>query len=501
MSLLCFDAATEIKSYTVLAVLALFTVATMFLSVFYFVKFKNAQSGGAFNYFIAFLIAGFALRVIAGLLVIGHRRDLYEVLYPAIEEEPYAVYPVAYYLLKLFTFPFTLAGTSTDSVIFNLFLKMPFILADLASAVLLYLLSKKYFNDKIGVVAAALVCLCPVFIFISAMWGSVLCLLAPVLLAAIYFMLGKKHVPALCFFALAPLVAKEALFILPVVLVYYIYVWIKGIAAYKKGEGGNDADLWLIPALLAGTVVAQYAVSIPYFAAIGNFSFANWFYKLFVSPFADVEYYAVNTLGIYGLIGSNVSAFDNAFPAVIMAIGFALVVALFTFFAYRYRANRAVIVLLIPYSIMLISTFLLGNSLLSILPTLVTLLAAFLILKDVRILRTFMVTGILILVTACIIFALANYYNTTEMLYFRGYSAEEYTGVTWLFKEYQPIIQVLSALQIINFVYMTSYVIDIAFAGETVPLLGTSEPTFGTTVKVLFTNEKHEKGAKDAGKD
>ena len=130
-----------------------------------------------------------------------------------------------------------MAGLDQNSVLMQLIIKLPLIIGDIATALLLYEAGKKYLNEYVGTILAALIMLCPVFIFASSVWSSVYSLLTPIGLGSFYALVNKKHSIALTLYGFAMLLTREASYLFPLYLVYFGYIWAKSLVNLSKKEG------------------------------------------------------------------------------------------------------------------------------------------------------------------------------------------------------------------------------------------------------------------------
>ena len=119
------------------------------------------------------------------------------------------------------------------------------------------------------------------------------------------------------------------------------------------------------------------------------------------------------------------------------------------------------------YVLLTINVYYVGLTAISILPTLALLLFAYLIIKDKRILKTFTVCAVSMMIVALAVFTVAGYFNTEPLSFFKSSS---YTGQTYLTGDYSIPLITASVFQVLNHLYMSFYIFDIAY-GKHVQLL------------------------------
>lgn len=489
--------ASSVVNYTqgvVLSILfGLLTLLSIFFAIFYIVRFggesKDDSEGISLGkkvysikkVMLIILLVGIVVRIVCGLLVIGHRREFAENIYYTLRyvskydetDTNKILYPLTYYVMQIFAGIWINAGVSTDAVLLNFSIKIPFIIADVITAILLLKTAKQYFNQKVALVFFALVMLCPLFVFVSVVWGSVITLIAPPILLAINLLLSKKHAFSIIAFVVATLLAKEAVILIPVLLVYFGYVWVKSIRAVssKKFDKEDKLNSWTIPLVTAFCVGFGYLLCLAYTSQFNMYSFAEVINEFYIRPFTNVFYYGENVANIYVLFGKSETVPNmwiptefNATLMFVLFIALIIVIASAIFFA---KKNRATIVLVMAYVLLTINVYYVGLTAISILPTLALLLFAYLIIKDKRILKTFTVCAVSMMIVALAVFTVAGYFNTEPLSFFKSSS---YTGQTYLTGDYSIPLITASVFQVLNHLYMSFYIFDITY-GKHVQLL------------------------------
>ena len=113
--------------------------------------------------------------------------------------------------------------------------KIPGVLADIGVGALLFVIGCRFFDERVGLVAAAVYLLNPGVIFDSAVWGQVDSVGTLVLLAGLYLLSRGWTEAAAAVAVLAMLVKFQYAFLIPIVLV----------VGLKRHLGGRSADPWL----------------------------------------------------------------------------------------------------------------------------------------------------------------------------------------------------------------------------------------------------------------
>lgn len=146
-----------------------------------------------------------------------------------------------------------------QSVPLTILLKLPMLVADLATIALIYAVARRVRSERLALVAAAAYAFAPAVLFDGALWGQTDGLTLLFILLALLAALRQRGAWAGVFFALAVLLKPQPLAFAPLPLVY-LYRW----------AGPRQAVRWLAAA--SATVVVVY---LPYLlhpvAQIGQF--------------------------------------------------------------------------------------------------------------------------------------------------------------------------------------------------------------------------------------
>ena len=499
-----FFAITGITNSTLDIILGvLFVLTTLIIlgcSIFYIIKHANKEKGVDLKKtLLIVLVLAFLIRVLFSLVVIGHRRELFETIYATLKDPDYyldpteppstRLYPLTYYLISFFASPFLSNDASYDNVIANLFIKMPFILADIVTAYLVYRIGKKYSNEYVAVALCAIVAFCPIFFFASSLWGSIICLLLPVFLGVFLCIVDKKFVLAILFSSIALIIAKEGMIIFPVVLAYFVVVWIKNLIDVINKKTNDTKNLFIIPITAIVSAALIYLVSIPYTGPITGTSFADFVELFFVYPIRDNWFFGTNALSIYSIFGFNTTDVKTVLDQYSIALIFALFIAVITGCAYAVKRNRALIAVFACFGVYTICTYFVGFTALSILPVLPLLLLSYALTKDKRFIISFSITAVILIVLVSTIYVNAGYYNTLPIDDF-AYS-DIYTGSTWLEDGASKVILIgLSVVSVINHIFLTLTTFDIAINNRILKFSSVEKPTFKYVFKQIFTNKE-----------
>lgn len=222
--------------------LFIFSILFMLLSTFFYythfikqqsIQYNQKQIPAEFSdwkfYFILILITAFLIRIF--LSTCFYERDVttfmswlntltYDGLH-SFYQTYHCVYPPLYaYFLWILGHILQIFGiTLTEVTVYSLIImKLPAILFDLFTGVLLFFYTKNYFSIKQGLVIFLLYIMNPAIIINSTFWGQVDSLYTFMILLMCYYIMKKKLKQSYFAFALALLLKYQALIFAPVLL-------------------------------------------------------------------------------------------------------------------------------------------------------------------------------------------------------------------------------------------------------------------------------------------
>ncbi|GAC1467226.1 MAG: hypothetical protein PVSMB11_02780 [Desulfuromonadaceae bacterium] len=205
----------------------------------------------------------------------------------------FADYPPGYlYILWLVGKLRLVLGIGFDTPAFLVLLKLPAILADIATAGLLYRLSRRYWSGISSLILAALYAFNPAVILDSAVWGQVDSVLTlPILLGVI--LLESSPAGAGACFATALLIKPQALIFAPLPILWF------GIRFLRR-ERHATADLLMF----GGTAIAIFCLVILPFAVNES---PGWIISKYGSTLASYPYATLNAFNLFALTGGNLA--------------------------------------------------------------------------------------------------------------------------------------------------------------------------------------------------
>jgi len=211
----------------------------------------------------------------------------------------FADYPPGYiYLLWLVGKLRLMLGVNFDTPAFLALLKLPAILADIATAGLLFRLACHSWGARTSLALTALYAFNPAVILDSAVWGQVDSVLTlPILLGVV--LLETSPAGAGASFAAALLIKPQALIFAPLPILWFAN-------RLLRRERHAAADLFLF----SGTAIAIFCLAILPFALHES---PGWIISKYGSTLASYPYATLNAFNLFALTGGNIAPVDQRF--------------------------------------------------------------------------------------------------------------------------------------------------------------------------------------------
>ncbi len=455
------------------------------------------------------LVIGLILRLIFVFAVKGNRTQTqtFTTLFEHLEAKGFgkdyykaqglAVFPLTYYIYAAMGAFFNLFGLTADSAAAALFVKLPLIAADLVTAFLLYKTAKKYMGSAAATVVAGFICVCPLFVFASGVWGTVYSLLAMFLALTLYFLADKNFIATVGCYAAALLVHQSAVYLFPAIAIFVLYNFVKACMAVHAAENVSGGAVWrdpamrpviTVPASIAVFALLSYLVSLP--LMIGSFGagYFTFFYRLYLRPLASFTSFGHNSLGIFNLFMRNGKELNARFPSVVFTVLFAVIVTAIVLLVYLSKKNRANLVFLCAYVLLTLATYFVGFDEFSLLSAIVLFLLSFVLIRDKRILAVLALLTLPVIVNASAVMASADYYNND--IAYRFTEAAEYTGSELLRGGAAAVTVVCSAIAVLVHLFATVVLLDISMSNKRKVLPYAENATFAQAMKAFVARVK-----------
>ena len=381
-----------------------------------------------------------------------------------------SVAPLTAYLYTLFAGWGIAAGATMDSIAMQFFVRLPFMLADVALVCVIYYLARKYSNRYVALALCGMYFINPLSFIVSSMWGSEMILLALALVVLSAFVLSKNMFGICLTAAAACLVSSYAVFIVPVVGVYVVYTAVKSVVNIVKAKPSFDSvmrdqayyNVFYAPLCLLLGFSVMYLVSLPAYFADGVVSFGSVMNQLFVQPFtvdsSALSRFTENGLGIYTVITNNFESVGPQFKTLVFAVLFVVISAVFTVVFWLMKRNRSNLILISSFMAFTVAVYMMGSDEWSLLPALVLMIPAFAATKDKRIFKVFAPVSLFVVINAMLSLFGGGMLSGTLV------TGVTVTNLKQLGGAYNAFSILLSVLTVLLHIYYAVVVLDIAVA-------------------------------------
>lgn len=240
--------------------------------------------------------------------------------------EGFSDYPPGYMLVL---WPLGLLGSIMGTGATGFMVKLPPILADLATIALLYALASKHLNRRSALILAAIYAMSPLLYAAGAAWGQVDSLPALLLMLVILMAFKGRWSWALPLYVLAVLMKPQALMFGPLGLIALI------VDLVFHGEKGKLKNVLLG---CGGAVLTALAVVLPFSVHQEGI---EWLVKLYAGTMNYYGYATVNATNLYFLFSLNWIPIEQAAPFLLRVIGAAcLIIPTVFYLVYPHKSAR-----------------------------------------------------------------------------------------------------------------------------------------------------------------
>lgn len=473
----------------VIVLFVLMTVAVAVVSVFLIGKYHAVGKDEAvtvgrlkpIHVFFIILAVGVVIRLILTFTVKGYGpgyTTAYDIANGVVSGDGYtgftteyrSVAPITAYLYTLFTGWGISAGAAQTDIVMQLFVKLPYLLADIALVSVIYALAAKYTNRYVALALSLLYFINPLSFVASSAWGTDMVLLALALVVTLWFVLSKNMFGMCLASAVSCLVSPYAVFIVPVAGFYAVYSTVKSVMNIVKAKPSFDSvmrdpaysNVFYAPLCIILGFAVMYLVSLPAYYADGMVGFADVMNQLFVQPFtvdsSAISHFTDNGLSIYTVVTNNFVSVGPQFKTLVFAIVFVVISAAFTTVFYLMKRNRANLVLIASFMAYTVAVYMMGSDEWSLMPALMLMLPAFAATRDRRIIKVFALTSLFAALNALLALYGGGMLSGDLITDANATNMKELGGALGVFSI------LLSVLTVLVHIYYTVVVLDVTVA-------------------------------------
>lgn len=314
-----------------------------------------------------------------------------------------------------------LGNTSAFSSYYTLLLKLPSIFADIVTSILIYRVAGKHLSRNMSIILAAFYLFNPAVLVNSSIWGQVDSFFTMLLVLGVYMLLEGRVGISGVFFTAAVLMKPQGIIFLPIL--FFELVRLKSVKEFVK------------TALISLTTAAL--IALPFMLTNG----VTWIFKLYSGTVGEYPYASVNAFNFFSLIGKNYAKDTGTILGISyhnLGMAAIVLVTILTFVIYLKGNNKNFVSAVALIEISGVFTFASSMHERYLFPAVALSVLAYIYLKDKRILA--LIIG----------FSITVFSNTYYVLLQSGRSGNS------------PVAIVISALNILLFVYSSKILIDIS---------------------------------------
>lgn len=255
--------------------------------------------------------------------------------------------PGVIYILSVLGF----IGQGLDDASLSILLRLINVVADLAVIVMIYFYGKKQVGNKLATIYASVYAMLPFALMVSGHTATFESLLVALIVGALILMINKKYISTYFVMTLAAVLDLRALAIAPIVVAYFVYMYIKDNDDKKKFTSNRAKIVFGLPACF----VLAYALTIP--CAIQQIAAGDAFYgfKLMMGQMTNVNYFVKDAFNLYGMVGMNGKSSQQSVN--ILNLIFLLVLEAYVISLYFKNRNKQELLLLASFTLAVIAVF------------------------------------------------------------------------------------------------------------------------------------------------
>lgn len=313
-----FKPSSASASQTMIATVLTIVVAALFIVSFVMLAMRegNKDLGDGSKIWPAFLLAAvlaIVLRIIVALTFEGYATDIgcFKSWSVAVYENGmanfytsgmFADYPPGYmYVLYLLGFLREWLAIDAGSSLFTLIIKLPSIIAEVITAVIIYRLAVKQTNRIFALLCGVFLLFNPAMFFNSSAWGQIDAVFILFIVLTVLYLKKENYILGALFFAISLLLKPQAIMFAPVVGLAYIFALLK--------KGGLKKAL---VGILGGAAIAAALI----FAAVYPFTGSQapwWILEKYSGTINFYPYATLNAFNLFALMGANFAQSTGSF--------------------------------------------------------------------------------------------------------------------------------------------------------------------------------------------
>lgn len=293
---------------TTFATVATFICASIFVAVCMLLVMREGRrikADKTWTFFAIAAVFAVVLRMAVALTFEGYHTDIacfkgwaisvYQ-LGPAnfYTSGMFADYPPGYmYILYILGWIREVFAIDAGGSVFTLMIKLPSIIAEVVTAVILYRIARAEIGKIFGLLCGIFVLFNPAMFFDTAAWGQIDAVFTLFIILTIYNLKKEEYILGALFFAISLLLKPQAIMFAPVVGLAYVY------SLFKKGKAYKGVVGILGGALVVAAVL--FGASLPFRGSQEPL----WLINKYTATVGFYEFASLNAFNLFALMGAN----------------------------------------------------------------------------------------------------------------------------------------------------------------------------------------------------
>lgn len=306
------------------------------------------------------MVATFVIRLIIVLTTYGFGSSMTQMLVVGRETLTKQNGLVNYYANNTLTtyspgtlYILTIIGAATQNLPINsasILFRLINILADMAVVAMIYFYGRKHVGDKLSTIYAGLYAVLPFTFVMSGFYSGFESLLVALLVGSMLLMVNKKYLATYLVMTLATVLDIRALAIAPIIVAYFVYMYIKDGDIKKFTPNRAKIVFGLV-----GSVLLAYLLTLP--IGINQIAQGDAFFnfKAIMRQLTNVTYYTRNAFGLYGMVAMNGQSAVQGVK--ILNLVFILVLEAYVICLYFKNRNKQELILLASFAFAILGVF------------------------------------------------------------------------------------------------------------------------------------------------
>jgi len=303
---------------TTLATIVTMVAAALFIAAFVLLRRREksrlfAEKDRLWPMLLALCVLAVGLRVVVALTYEGYATDIacfkgwstaaFE-LGPSgfYTTDMFADYPPGYmYILYVLGWLRQVFAIEAGGAVFTLLVKLPSIIAEVVTAVIIYRIGKKQIGGMFGLMCAALILFNPAMFFNSSVWGQIDAVFILFMALTLLYLKKENFLLGALFFTFGLLIKPQAIMFAPVVGLAYVY------ALFKRG-GMKKA----LVGIFGGAAVFAAVIALGVWPFTGS-QHPLWIIDKYAGTVNYYQYTSLNAFNLFALIGGNFADANQPF--------------------------------------------------------------------------------------------------------------------------------------------------------------------------------------------